>query len=68
MIIAGGSAYPRIIDFRAFREIAERIHVGVKSVETYRSRFARKLDLHRRADLIRYALQRGLLTPEEVVP
>lgn len=50
------------------REIAERIHVGVKSVETYRSRFARKLDLHRRADLIRYALQRGLLTPEEVVP
>lgn len=47
------------------REIAERIHVGVKSVETYRARFARKLDLHRRADLIRYALQRGLLSPEE---
>lgn len=49
------------------REIAEQIHVGVKSVETYRARLARKLDLHRRADLIRYALQQGLLSPEEAV-
>ena len=25
MIIAGGSAYPRIIDFKRFREIADRV-------------------------------------------
>lgn len=49
------------------REIAEQIQVGVKSVETYRARLGRKLDLHRRADLIRYALQQGLLSPEEAV-
>jgi DNA-binding NarL/FixJ family response regulator len=43
------------------REIAERLAVGVKSVETYRSRLTRKLGFHTRADLVRYALESGLL-------
>src|SRR5437588_3142720 len=43
------------------REIAERIFVGVKTVETYRGRFAEKLGLKSRADLVRYALDAGLL-------
>jgi DNA-binding NarL/FixJ family response regulator len=46
------------------RQIAEQIHVSVKSVETYRARIALKLELHSRADLIRYAHASGLLTPE----
>src|SRR5918998_5368326 len=37
------------------RQIAEQIYVSVKSVETYRARIAQKLELHSRADLIRYA-------------
>jgi len=36
----------------------------VKTVETYRSRFAEKLGLRTRSDVIRFAMQMGLLTPE----
>ncbi len=45
-------------------EIAKRIFVGVKTVETYRSRLAEKLGLRTRRDVIRFAVQMGLLTPE----
>lgn len=45
-------------------QIAKQIFVSVKTVETYRSRFAEKLGLRTRSDLIRYAVQMGLLTPE----
>jgi two-component system response regulator NreC len=47
------------------REISEQIFVGVKTVETYRARFAEKLGLKSRADLVRYALEVGLLSPEK---
>jgi two-component system response regulator NreC len=45
-------------------EIARRIFVGVKTIETYRSRLAEKLGLRTRSDVIRFAVQMGLLTPE----
>ena len=45
-------------------EIAKQIFVGVKTVETYRSRLAEKLGLRTRSDVIRFAVQMGLLTPE----
>jgi two-component system response regulator NreC len=45
-------------------QIAKEIFVGVKTVETYRSRFAEKLGLRTRRDVIRFAVQMGLLTPE----
>jgi two-component system, NarL family, response regulator NreC len=45
-------------------QIAKQIAVGVKTVETYRSRLAEKLGLRTRSDLIRFAVQMGLLTPE----
>lgn len=48
------------------QQIAERIFVGVKSVETYRARIGQKLSLNNRADFVRYALEAGLLTSEEV--
>jgi two-component system, NarL family, response regulator NreC len=47
------------------REIAQQIFVSVKTVETYRGRFAEKLGLTSRADIVRYALEMGLLTPEK---
>jgi DNA-binding NarL/FixJ family response regulator len=43
------------------REIAEQLGIGVKSIETYRSRLAHKLGAHTRAELVRYALETGLL-------
>ena len=47
------------------REIAEQIFISVKTVETYRSRFAEKLGLKSRADIVRYALEIGLLSTEK---
>jgi two-component system, NarL family, response regulator NreC len=47
------------------REISERIFIGIKAVETYRGRFAEKLGLKSRADIVRYALEIGLLKPEK---
>jgi two-component system response regulator NreC len=45
-------------------QIAKEIFVSVKTVETYRSRFSEKLGLRTRRDVIRFAVQMGLLTPE----
>jgi DNA-binding NarL/FixJ family response regulator len=45
-------------------QIAKQIAVGVKTVETYRSRFAEKLGLRTLSDVIRFAVQMGLLTAE----
>jgi DNA-binding NarL/FixJ family response regulator len=43
------------------KEIANRLTVSVKSVETYRARLSEKLGLSGRAELVRYALENGLL-------
>ena len=45
-------------------QIAKQIFVGVKTVETYRSRSAEKLGLRTRSEVIRFAMQVGLLSPE----
>jgi DNA-binding NarL/FixJ family response regulator len=42
-------------------QIAEELRLGVKSVETYRSRLMEKLGLSNRADLVRFALECGIL-------
>ena len=47
-------------------QIAQQISVSVKTVETYRARFALKLDLKTRSDIVRFAVQMGLLTPESL--
>lgn len=41
------------------KEIARRIGLGVKSVETYRHRACKKLLLHSRLDIIRYGASQG---------
>jgi pSer/pThr/pTyr-binding forkhead associated (FHA) protein len=45
------------------REIAGRFGVSVKTVETYRTRIGQKLGLRTRAELIRCALESGILRP-----
>lgn len=47
-------------------EIAKQMFVGVKTIETYRSRLAEKLELRTRSDVIRFAVLMGLLTPESL--
>jgi DNA-binding NarL/FixJ family response regulator len=46
------------------KEIASRLDLSVKTVETYKARALEKLGLGTRADLVRYALQRGWLQGE----
>lgn len=43
------------------KEIAARLEVGIKTVETYRARAMDKLGLKSRAELVRYAFQKGWL-------
>lgn len=45
-------------------EIAERLYIGRRTVETHRANAMRKLDLRTQFDLIRYSLQRGILPPD----
>ncbi|KUO72459.1 MAG: two-component system response regulator [Desulfosporosinus sp. BRH_c37] len=43
------------------QDIAELLHISVKTVETYKTRVMDKLDLRKRAELVRYAMENGLI-------
>jgi DNA-binding NarL/FixJ family response regulator len=45
------------------KEIADRLHVGVKTAETYRRRLLHKLGCNGTAELVRHAIREGLLPP-----
>lgn len=45
-------------------EIAERLVLSPRTVETHRANIMRKLELRSTADLIRYAIRHGLIPPE----
>ena len=48
--------------------IADKLFLSVKTIETYRTRIADKLGLRTRADLVRYALETGILSPGKAGP
>jgi len=50
------------------KEVAERLAVSVKSVETYRARLSQKLGLSRRSDLVRYAIAHNLMDIDQKAP
>lgn len=43
------------------REIAQRLFISVKTIETHRARMAEKLGCHSRAELVTYAITAGML-------
>jgi len=45
-------------------EIAERLSISSRTVETHRANMMRKLNLNSQTDLIRYALKRGIIPME----
>lgn len=45
------------------REIAEDFHISIKTVDTYRSRLLKKLNLRNNADVSRFAIQNHLIEP-----
>ena len=46
-------------------EIGEKLFISPKTVDTYRSRIMEKLQLHHRSELVRFALQTGLLKAKD---
>lgn len=46
------------------KEIARRLDLSVKTVDTHRSQLMKQLDIHEVAGLVRYAMRNGLVSPD----
>ena len=53
---------PLLAESHTNQEIASRLHLSPYTVQTYRQRIMRKLDLHSRTDLLKYALRKRLIS------
>jgi DNA-binding NarL/FixJ family response regulator len=74
MTVDGGRSGPRILSAReravlvavaeglSNKEIATRLEVGVRTVETYRERITHKLNIYNTAGLTRFAIAEGLVS------
>lgn len=51
-----------IAEGRSTREIAERLHLSIKTVETHRAEIQRRLDIFDVAGLTRYAIKQGIVS------
>jgi two-component system response regulator NreC len=47
----------------ALKEIAQRLNLSVKTVDAHKANLMRKLELHDRSELIRYAIRNKLVEP-----
>jgi len=45
------------------QEIAQKLYISVKTVQTHRAHILEKLGLHDRTELVRYAIRKGLIEP-----
>jgi two-component system, NarL family, response regulator NreC len=51
-----------IAEGKTNRDIADSLHLAVKTVDTHRTRLMRKLDIHDQTTLVKYALRKGIIT------
>jgi DNA-binding NarL/FixJ family response regulator len=54
-----------IAEGRTTKQIARRLDLSVKTVETHRTQLMKQLDLHDVAGLVRYAIRTGLISSEK---
>lgn len=45
-----------------YQEIADQLYVSIKTVESYKSRISEKLNMRRRSELVRFALDEGIIS------
>ena len=58
-----------LADGLALKEIAVRLGLSIKTVDTHKTNMMRKLDLHDRSEVIKYAIQRKLIRlPADRIP
>lgn len=50
-----------IAEGKTSREIAEILHLSVKTIQSHRTSLMQKLDLHDRGELIKYAIQKKII-------
>lgn len=50
---------------KATREIAALLNLSVRTVETHRQQIMNKLNLHKAAELVKYAIREGMITLEK---
>ena len=53
-----------IAEGQSNKEIADRLNIGVRTIETHRERIMRRLNIHSVAGLTKYAIANGLVTLE----
>jgi two-component system nitrate/nitrite response regulator NarL len=53
-----------IADGESNKEIADRLNIGVRTIETHRERIMRRLNIHSVAGLTKYAIANGLISLE----
>lgn len=53
-----------IAEGKSTKEIARSLDLSVKTVDTHRSQVMKLLDVHEVAGLVRYALRKGLISPD----
>lgn len=58
----------RIVQGYTSQEITRQLELSTKTVETYRARIYEKLELRNRAELVRYAINFGLISVNETLP
>ena len=51
-----------IAEGKTSQEVADELFLSVNTIQTHRSHIMEKLNLHNRAELIRYAIRKGLIT------
>ena len=54
-----------IVEGLSTKEIAARLGLSVKTIETHRAALMERLDIHDVASLVRYAIRTGLVPPDE---
>ena len=47
------------------KQIALKLHISVKTVETHRRQIMGKLDIHNVAELTKYAIRKGITSVED---
>lgn len=53
-----------IAEGQSTKDIARRLDLSVKTVETHRTQLMKQLDIHEIAGLVRYAMRVGLVSPD----